>query len=98
MRTKRGRARGKVICAARPASPPPGCYCVMQKHGGDVLQWAWTCPSCGTTEYVLGEPPAEVSMLDRLESGYIRQRCGTLGCPSAGKSFGALGTVKLTRG
>jgi hypothetical protein len=49
------------------ASLAPGRWTRTQTHGGKVLQYAWRCPTCRTTEWVLCMPAREIEDGDRRE-------------------------------
>lgn len=61
--------RGRTVFAPSPAPPEPGFWKVMQRFRAAVIQWAWTCPKCRTTEYVLNHSATT------MEAGDRRERC-----------------------
>lgn len=56
--------------------PPPGYWRVTQRHGRVVLQYAWTCPHCGVTTWVLADVRADERADEREE------RCSECGLRS----------------
>lgn len=71
---RRSKAASTIVFPPRPEPPRPGFWRVMQKFDGAVLQWAWTCPACKTTEYVHCEPPRAMELDGR------RERCSQADC------------------
>ncbi len=61
---------GRMMIPPLPAPPKPGRWRIMQRHGVDVLQWSWACPTCQQVEYVRCDPPRP------MEAGSRREYCG----------------------